>query len=152
VFDFAGGEAAFLALAAAHHRRCLDDPELSHAFSHGVSPDHVDNLAAYWAEVFGGPARYSESHGGHSAMLGMHAGTGAGDDWGARFAACFMQAIDDAHLPEDPDFRAALRAYIESAAAEVIAYSPPGAKVPPCLPVPRWSWDGPQPRPGSDSS
>jgi hemoglobin len=104
VFDFAGGEPAFLALAAAHHRRCLDDPELSHAFFHGVSPHHVDNLAAYWAEVFGGPPSYSESHGGHSAMLGMHAGTGAGDDWGAGFAACFMQAIDDAHLPDDPIF------------------------------------------------
>jgi hemoglobin len=144
VFDFAGGEPAFLALAAAHHERCLDDPELSHAFSHGVSPDHIDNLAAYWAEVFGGPPRYSESHGGHSAMLGMHAGTGAGDDWGTRFAACFMQAIDDARLPDDPDFRAALRSYIEWAAGEVISYSPAGAKVPPGLQVPRWSWDGPE--------
>src|ERR1700716_2205456 len=74
MFEFAGGEPAFLALAAAHHERCLQDPELNHPFSHGVNPEHIDRLAAYWAEVFGGPARFSELYGGHSAMLGLHAG------------------------------------------------------------------------------
>jgi hemoglobin len=102
VFEFAGGEPAFFALAAAHHERCLQDPELNHPFSHGVNPQHVERLAAYWAEVFGGPARFSEAHGGHSAMLDIHAGTGAGEDYGPRFVACFMQAADDAGLPDDP--------------------------------------------------
>ena len=85
MYEFAGGEAAFLALASAHHERCLQDPELNHPFSHGVNPEHIERLAAYWGEVFGGPPRYSESHGGHSAMLGIHAGQGAEDDLGARF-------------------------------------------------------------------
>src|SRR5579864_8627000 len=87
MYEFAGGEDAFLALAAAHHDRCVQDPELSHAFSHGFNPRHVDNLAAYWAEVFGGPTRYSSSLGGHSFVLGLHAGTSAGGDWGDRFVA-----------------------------------------------------------------
>jgi hemoglobin len=144
MFEFAGGEPAFRALAAAHHERCLQDPELSHPFSHGVNPQHVERLAAYWAEVFGGPARYSESHGGHSAMLGIHAGEGAGDEYGPRFVACFMQALDDARLPDDPDFRASLHAYIESAVQEVLSYAPPGTQVPARLLVPRWSWNGPE--------
>jgi hemoglobin len=55
LFEFAGGASALLALAAAVTERCLDDPELSHAFSHGLSSRHDENLAAYWAEVFGGP-------------------------------------------------------------------------------------------------
>jgi hemoglobin len=142
MFEFAGGETAFLALAAAHHERCLQDPELNHPFSHGVNPHHIENLAAYWAEVFGGPARYSESLGGHSGMLGIHAGQGAGDDYGPRFVACFMQAADDAGLPDDPDFRAGLRSYMEWAVGEVLSYSPHGAHVPAALPVPRWSWNG----------
>lgn len=142
MFEFAGGEAAFLALAAAHHERCLQDPELNHPFSHGVSPQHVERLAAYWAEVFGGPAHFSELYGGHSAMLGIHAGQGAGADYGPRFVACFMQAADDARLPDDPDFRAALRSYMERAVAEVISYAPHGSEVPVDLPVPRWSWSG----------
>src|SRR5438445_9892887 len=113
MFEFAGGDAAFLALAAAHHQRCLADPVLSHPFSHPDNPDHVERLADYWAEVFGGPPRYSESFGGHSAMLGIHAGQGADADLGDRFVACFVQAADDAGLPDDAEFRAGLRAYMQ---------------------------------------
>jgi hemoglobin len=142
IYEFAGGMPAFLALAAAHHQRCLDDPELNHPFSHPGNPDHVQRLAEYWAEVFGGPPRYSESFGGHSAMLGIHAGQGAGDDYGTRFVACFVQAADDAGLPDDPEFRDALRSYMESAVEEVISYSPPGNTVAAGLPVPRWGWNG----------
>jgi hemoglobin len=144
IYEFAGGDAAFLALAGAHHERCLQDPELNHPFSHGVDPAHIEHLAYYWAEVFGGPARYSGSLGGHSKMLGMHDGTGAGDEYGTRFAACFMQAVDDAQLPDDPEFRAVLRAYIEWATGEVIAYSPVGVTAPDRLRFPRWSWNGPE--------
>ena len=142
MFEFAGGETAFRALAAAHHVRCLQDPELSHPFSHGVNPEHVERLAYYWAEVFGGPARYSEAHGGHSAMLEIHARQGAGDDYGPRFVACFMQAADDANLPDDPEFRAGLRSYMEWATHEVLSYAPSDSKVAAGLPDPHWSWSG----------
>lgn len=142
IFEFAGGKDAFVALAGAHHERCLQDPELNHPFSHGVNPEHIQHLADYWAEVFGGPARYSESHGGHSGMLEIHARQGAGDDYGPRFVACFMQAADDAGLPDDPDFRAQLRAYMEWATGEVISYAPAEAQVPARLPIPRWGWNG----------
>jgi hemoglobin len=79
-------------------------------------------------------------------MLGIHAGQGADEDLGARFLACFVLAADDAGLPEDPPFREALRAYMEWAVDEVLAFSPAGAEVPDDLPVPRWTWDGLQPR------
>jgi hemoglobin len=144
IFEFAGGAAAFLALATAHHERCLADPVLNHPFSHPGHPQHVQRLASYWAEVFGGPARYSDDCGGHSAMIDIHAGQGADDDLGSRFVDCFVRAADDAGLPADAEFRACLRAYMEWAVSEVLSYSPPGATVPPDLPVPRWSWDGRQ--------
>jgi hemoglobin len=142
LYEFAGGEMAFLALAAAFHERCLADPVLNHPFSHS-SPQHVENLAAYWAEVFGGPARYSRSLGSHSGMLEMHAGTGAEDAFRPHFVQCFMEALDDAELPDDAEFRAALRAYVDWAVDEVMAISPHGSVVRPGLPVPRWSWSGP---------
>ena len=144
MFEFAGGEPAILALAAATHERCLQDPELNHPFSHGLNPQHLERLAAYLAEVFGGPARYSESYGGHSAMLGIHAGEGTGDDFGPRFVACFMQAADDVGLPDDLEFRAGLRAYMEWATREVVSYAPRGSRVTAGLPFPRWSWKGPE--------
>jgi hemoglobin len=144
VYELAGGDPAFLALAAAHHERCLQEPEISHAFSHGFNPAHIENLAFYWAEVFGGPNRYSVVHGGHSGMLEMHARTGAAEDWGERFLGCFVQAMDDADLPKDPELRAALRAYMEWATDEVMSYTPADSQVPPDLPVPRWGWSGPE--------
>lgn len=115
---------------------------LNHPFSHPGNPRHVERLAEYWAEVLGGPSRYSESCGGHSAMLGIHAGQGASEDLGARFVACFVQAADDAGLPDDPEFRASLRAYMEWAVGEVLSYSPKGTQVQAGLPVPRWGWNG----------
>jgi hemoglobin len=142
IFEFAGGRPAFLALAAAHHERCLADPELNHPFSHGVSPRHVENLADYWAEVLGGPPRYSEAIAGQSSMLGRHANNGANPEFGPRFVACFMQAADDVGLPDDPDFRAGLRSYIEWAVGDVLRYAPHGSTVPAGLAVPRWSWSG----------
>jgi hemoglobin len=142
IYEFAGGEDAFLALAAAHHERCLNDPVLNHPFSHPGRPDHIQRLGRYWAEVFGGPPRYSESYGGHSEMLVIHAGQGADADLGDRFVRCFVQAADDAALPDDPALRASLRAYMEWAVHEVLSYSPPGSTVPPGARIPHWSWSG----------
>jgi hemoglobin len=133
---------AFMALAAAHHQRCLADPVLSHPFEHPGHPDHVARLAEYWAEVFGGPPRYTSSAGGHSGMLAIHAGQGAEEDLGARFVECFARAADDAGLPDDPELRAALNAYMEWAVREVVSYSPPGSEVAPNLPMPRCGWEG----------
>lgn len=142
MFEFAGGTPAFLALATAHHQRCLEDPELNHPFSHLGHPQHVERLASYWAEVFGGPPSFSESCGGHSAMLEMHARQGAGAELGTRFVACFVQAADDALLPADLDFRRGLREYMEWAVEEVVSYSPPESRVAPGLATPHWGWNG----------
>lgn len=143
LFEFAGGEPAFLALATAHHARCLSDPELNHPFSHpGQHPQHVERLAAYWAEVMGGPPRFSESCGNHSRVLSLHAGNGDISDLGLRFIECFVRAADDAGLPDDPQFRAALRAYMQWAVDEVLSYPTTETAVSPDLPMPHWSWEG----------
>jgi len=147
MFDFAGGEPAFLRLATAHHERRLNDPVLNHPFSHPGHPQHVQRLAWYWAQVFGGPSRYTEASEGQTGMLTLHAGMEADDDLGDRFVACFVKAADDAQLPEDPDFRRGLREYMEWAVGDVHAYNPRGSSVPRGLAVPHWSWEGLQPQP-----
>jgi hemoglobin len=149
IFEFAGGEPAFLRLATAHHERCLADPDLNHPFSHPGHPDHVQRLAWYWGEVLGGPARYSEVSDGQSGMQTLHSGNEAQDDFPERFVGCFVGAMDDAGLPDDPEFRQALRAYMEWAVADVHAYNAKGSAVPAGLEMPRWSWDGLQAGPPS---
>jgi hemoglobin len=117
--------------------------ELNHPFSHpGQHPEHVSRLAAYWAEVMGGPAEYSSHCGDQSSMLQMHSGNGDLTDLGRRFVACFVAAADDAGLPEDPEFRAVLQAYMVWAVDEVLVLGPPGTVVPEDLRLPHWSWDG----------
>ena len=143
VYDVAGGDAAFLALARAHHARCLADPELNHPFSHpGQHPQHVERLAAYWGEVLGGPPTYSEHCADESFVLRIHSGNGDMTDLGRRFVACFVAAADDAGLPDDPALRATLRAYMEWAVAQVLAYESPDAVIPADRRLPRWGWDG----------
>jgi hemoglobin len=146
LYEFAGGGPALLALATAHHTRCLQDAELNHPFSHpGQHPQHVARLAAYWGEVLGGPPTYTESCGDQAGLVRMHSGNGDMTDLGRRFIECFVQAADDAGLPHDPEFRAALRAYMQWAVDDMLGYPESDAAVPRGLPVPHWSWDGRQP-------
>ena len=143
LFEFAGGEAAFLALAEAHHARCLRDPELNHPFSHpDQHPEHVQRLAAYWAEVFGGPPHYTRLCGDHSGVLRLHAGNGELDDLGRRFLDCFVRAAEDAGLPADGEFREALRSYMQWAVEEMLSYPDDQSVVPAGRTVPRWGWTG----------
>jgi len=144
LYEFAGGGKAFLKLAAAHHARCLADPELNHPFSHpGQNPKHVERLAAYWAQVMGGPADYTGRWGGdESSLVHLHAGNGDMSDLARRFVECFVLAADDADLPDDPEFRASLRAYMEWAVGTVALSHPRDSDIPADLQVPRWSWTG----------
>jgi hemoglobin len=138
IYEYAGGDQAFLKLAARHHELCLADPELNHPFAHpDAHPQHVERLAAYWAEVFGGPSTYP---GGHSAMLTVHACEEIPAGWDRLFLACFVQAAGDTGFPED--VRPVLKAYMEWALAEVVGYSAKGSVVAANLPTPQWGWDG----------
>jgi hemoglobin len=142
IYEFAGGEAAFLALARAHHERCLADPMLNHPFAReGLHPEHVERLAAYLGEVFGGPQRFSGECSDQSAMMKLHACNEIPAEMGQRFVACFVAAMDDAGLPQDAELRDRLRSYMEWAVAEMLAVSPRDSVVADGLPVPRWSWD-----------
>jgi hemoglobin len=90
----------------------------------------------------GGPPTFSQTCSDESAVLMLHAGNGDMGDLGERFLDCFVRALDDAELPTDPEFRAAMHAYMRWAVDNVLAYSPVDAVVPSSLPMPRWDWSG----------
>jgi hemoglobin len=143
LFEFAGGEAAFLDLARAHNERCLADPVLNHVFSQpDHHPQHVERLAAYWAEVLGGPPAYSSECGDESAVLQLHVANEDITELGERFFGCFVGAMDEVGLPDDPQFRAAMRAYMRWAVDNMLVYSDGGTPIPAGAAMPRWGWDG----------
>jgi hemoglobin len=144
IYEAAGGRTAFLALAEAWHLRCLADPVVSHAFSHpGQHPQHLERLAAYWAEALGGPTDFTDTMGDESRVLRMHSGNGEHQEMDDNAQVCFAAALDDAGLPDDPRLRSTLTDYFRWATAGMAAHPDSADDVPPGLDLPHWSWNGP---------
>ena len=142
IYDAVGGMPSLLALAHAWHVRCLADPLVSHAFSHGYHPDHTERLAAYWAEALGGPRVYTASVASESEVVRLHSGNGEHREMDERAVDCFAAAVEDAGLADDPSVRDALVAYFTWATGYLATYHGSADEVPDALTVPQWSWDG----------
>jgi hemoglobin len=101
LYAAAGGDAGLLALARAWHERCLADPVASHPFEHGdLHPQHVERLAAYWAEALGGPSTFTDTMNDEADVLRMHAGNGTHRELDERAVACFDAALTDVGLTD----------------------------------------------------
>ena len=143
LFEAAGGMDGLERLAYAWHRRVLDDEIVSHAFSHGFHPKHVERLAAYWAEALGGPGKYTEQYSDETEVVRMHSGNGIHTEMDRRAIACFDQALADTGLDQDPALRQALHDYFTWATeVSMNQYHRAADDVPAGLRIPRWSWDG----------
>jgi hemoglobin len=94
----------------------------------------------WWCEVMGGPPRYTEERGGYPHMVGRHIGMNIDNGQRLRFVTLLSRAADDADLPADPEFRAAIMGYAEWGSRLALANSRPGAAAPEHAPVPRWGW------------
>src|SRR5580704_9599887 len=108
LYDWAGGRTAIERMIDCFYNRVERDDLLSRFFPGGVSAAHREHVTTWWCEVFGGPAGYTEQLGGYPAMLAHHRDLGITADQRFRFASLMSLAADDADLPSDPEFRAAL--------------------------------------------
>ncbi|HTS98068.1 MAG TPA: group II truncated hemoglobin [Streptosporangiaceae bacterium] len=143
VYEAAGGDEGLLRLAGAWHARVLADEEVSHAFRHGVHPEHTQRLAAYWAEALGGPARYSATCGDETSVVRIHSGNGEHAEMDRRAIACFDQALADCGLDADHRLRQVLHDYFAWATTTSMArYHRSADDVPDGLSIPHWSWQG----------
>jgi hemoglobin len=143
IYEAVGGIDGLVRLAHAWHERCLADPIVSHAFSHGFHPQHTERLATYWGEALGGPPAYSSAMADESTVVRMHSGNGEHAEMDARAIDCFERAVEDAGLPDDPALRATLVAYFRWSVERMSAYPHTPDDVPAGLALPRWTWDGP---------
>jgi hemoglobin len=109
-------------------------------FPGGVHEEHRRHVTAWWCEVFGGPARYTEELGGYERMVAKHRGLAITPEQRFRFASLMSLAADDAGLPDDPEFRSAFVAYVEWGTRIAQHNSQPAADVVERAPVPRWGW------------
>ncbi|MDQ6730758.1 MAG: group II truncated hemoglobin [Actinomycetota bacterium] len=140
LYEWAGGTEALTRLIDAFYDRVESDDLLSPFFPGEVTAEHRDHVIAWWAEVFGGPARYTDELGGYAHMLAKHRDLAITAEHRFRFASLMSLAADDAGLPADPEFRSALVAYLEWGTRLAMENSQPGAAVVEHAPVPRWGW------------
>jgi hemoglobin len=140
LFEWAGGEPAIRRMIDAFYDRVEADDLLSPFFPGGVGEQHRAHVTVWWVEVLGGPATYTEELGGYEAMLAHHRDLAITGEQRFRFASLMSRAADDADLPADPEFRAALVGYLEWGTRIAVHNSQPGAEVIEHAPVPRWGW------------
>jgi hemoglobin len=96
---------------------------------------------AHWlAEVFGGPATYTEEHGGYPRMVAKHLNRAITEQQRRRWIDLIQDAADEVGLPDDPEFRAAFLGYLEWGTRLAKQNSQPGADVIRRAPVPHWGW------------
>lgn len=140
IYAWAGGREAFAAWLNRFYDLVEGDVEIAALFGGTVSSGHRERATDWWCEVMGGPAAYTESHGGYERMLAHHVGLGITPAMRLRFVTLLSQAADDSGLKADPELRAALMGYAEWGTRIAIENSAPGATPVPHAPVPRWGW------------
>lgn len=143
VYEAAGGIEGLRRLAGAWHQRVMADEIVSHAFHGGLQPDHIERLAAYWAEALGGPTTYSDTYGDETSVVRIHSGNGLHQEMDRRAIACFDQALEDVGLDATDALWQVLHDYFAWATTTTMSrYHDSADDVPEGLTIPRWSWDG----------
>jgi len=143
VYEAVGSDDGVTRLASAWHARVMADEVVRHAFSRAYHPSHVDRLAAYWAEAWGGPTRYSETYGDETSVVRIHSGNGPHEEMDSRGITCFDQALVDVGLAGDDRLRQVLHDYFAWATTTTMSrYHHSAHDVPEGLRIPCWSWDG----------
>ncbi len=139
LYEWAGGAEALQRLTEAFYARVRADDVLAPVFAQ-MPDDHPEHVAIWLGEVFGGPRRYTEEHGGYPHMLAKHRNRALTEAQRLRWVPLICAAADEAGLPADPEFRSAFVAYIEWGTRIALVNSQVGSTPPPEAPVPRWGW------------
>lgn len=143
LFAWAGGDAAFRRLFSRFYERVSQDAVLAPVFA-SMDQRHAEHVAAFVAEVFGGPSAYSAHGGSHAAMISKHMGRKLTHEQRRAWMALLLDTADEIGLPDDPEFRASFVAYLEWGSRLAVMNSREGADEPhEDLPMPAWTWTSP---------
>lgn len=139
LYSWLGGIASLERLTKRFYERVPDNPTLAPVFAH-MSHEHAKHVAAFLAEVLGGPEEYSASHGGHPHMIRQHLNRHLTHAQRREWVALLLDTADELAMPDDPEFRSALVGYLEWGSRLAVLNSQDGATVNPDAPMPKWGW------------
>jgi hemoglobin len=140
LYEHAGGEEALHRLEEIFYTKALADPVLREVFPRR-EPHHVDHLTWFTAESFGGPDRFTREL-GFAHIIDVHRGLRITDEQCDRFVQVCLESLDEAGLPDDEPFRAAVRSHVEFGAgvAQRNSLAETDAELHPLREVPHWDW------------
>ena len=142
LYEFAGGEEALHRLEDTFYSSVLNDPLLQPLFGAG-KPEHVDHLTAFTAESFGGPDAFTREL-GFAHLINVHRHLQITEEQRQRFVQLYMAALDATDLPDNEEFREAIRSHVEfgSKVAMQNSHAETEDQLHPLREVPRWTWSG----------
>jgi hemoglobin len=140
LYEHAGGDEGLHRLEEIFYAKALADPVLSHVFTSRV-PTHVEHLTWFTAESFGGPDRFSKDL-GFRYLIDKHRGLAITDEQRDRFIDAYLESLDEAGLPTDERFRAAVREHVQFGArvAQQNSHARTEDELHPIREVPTWTW------------
>ncbi len=141
--EWAGGLDALRRLTSVFYGKVPNDPILARVFA-DMNPDHAEHVAGFVAEVFGGPRDWTGRGESHASMIARHLDRHLTEAQRRRWIDLMRDSLDEAGLPDDPEFRAAVIGYLEwgtrlaviNSAESVVALDPEA-------PMPSWDWGPP---------
>jgi hemoglobin len=139
LFQWIGGMEVLNRLSTRFYEHVKNDPLLAPIFAH-MNPDHPAHVAAFLAEVLGGPTTYSGQHGGHPHMIERHLNRHLNQEQRRRWVGLLLETADELGVPDDPEFRSALVGYLEWGSRLAVINSQGDATVDPNAAMPRWGW------------
>lgn len=141
LYEWAGDMKTFEALFTAFYDKVLKDELLGEVFKN-MSPTHIQQVAHFVAEVFGGEKLYSTLDGGsHALMIGKHIGKMLTEEKRQRWVQLLLKTADEVGLKSDPEFRSAFVGYIEwGTRIAVINSQLTENPMNQNEPMPKWGW------------
>jgi hemoglobin len=139
LYEWIGGIGALDCLMTRFYDSIKSDDLLAPVFAH-MSAEHPRHVAAFLAEVLGGPTTYSDRHGGHAHMVRQHVNRHLTQVQRRRWMGLLLATADDLQMPDDPEFRSALTSYLEWGSRLAVLNSQAGAEVDGGAAMPKWGW------------
>jgi CDGSH-type Zn-finger protein/truncated hemoglobin YjbI len=149
MFEWCGGLPALTRMTRLFYEKHVPQDQLLAPLFENMSADHPQRVAKWLGEVFGGPKRYSEEHGGYPRMLSQHLGKGLSEEQRARWVSLLLRSAHEAGLPNDPEFRSAFQSYIEWGSRLAVENSQTDARPLEHMAMPHWDWNTGAGPPGS---
>jgi hemoglobin len=139
LYEWIGGLPTLNRLTERFYERVRDDATLAPIFR-DMNAEHPKHVAAFLAEVLGGPTDYSTSRGGHPHMVQRHLNRHLTQAQRRAWVALLLDTADELTIPDDPEFRSALVGYLEWGSRLAVINSQAGAGINPDSRMPKWGW------------